>query len=1425
MSNDKKKEYYIGLDIGTTSVGWAVTDTQYNLCKFKKKSMWGVRLFEEAETAENRRLKRSARRRLERKKQRIDLLQEIFAEEIAKVDETFFLRLNESRLHLEDKTNISAEYIPPLFIEENKEKEFYKNFPTMFHLRRLLVTNGDMNLSDTEKTKKQKELYQEIKNDPRYLYLAIHHIVKTRGHFLTNGALEASTDILMALDELMNAMTDVFTSIGFDNLSDEDKKSICEIISKRGQKKEKQDELKQCFKYEENRSYSDSDDSKVIKNSMNEVYKLLSGAKGDFIKLLDLEEGSLEKDEKSLELSDEKFEDIRNKILDIDEDKISFLDALKRLHDCGAVIAIVGEHHYLSESKVTSYEEHQNNLSELKMIFKKYLPQEDYFNFFRKADAKVANYVSYVGGTIQKDEYCSVKKCSTEDFYKTLKGYIDKIDKGALDEYDLEHMQHVTGKIETQDLLPLQRSTENGIIPHQLHEQELNTILENAKEFFPFLNKKDETGNTNIEKIQKIFKFRIPYYVGPLSTKHEKEGANVWIVRKKENGEEKAGKIRPWNFKELVDEDESGVKFIRRMTNKCTYLVGEDVIAKNSLLYSKYMVLNELNNLKIRGKAIAPRYKQEIFEKLFKTKNKVTGADLLRFLKKEDQELTKEDLTGFDKDFKASLKSYRNFSKILSEGMIDIDSVKGQEIAEHCITMITIYSGNTKRLEELFKKEYVGVLSQKQIEDIARLSYKDWGKFSKKFLCGIEGYEESTGASYKGIIDALWETNNNLMELLSQRFTFMGNVSKYNLNATSNKDNQSIKERINELVTSPANKRAILQTIKIVEEIIKVMGNKPKRIFIEMARGGGEEGKRTKSRKKQLLDLYKDIKSDLREHISDYELDELKKGINNRDERDFRSKKLFLYYTQLGKSMYTDEPINLGDLLSGTSWDRDHILPQSKIKDDSLDNLVLVENYLNREKSNEPLSKAIRDKMSSFWKGLKSKGLISQTKLDALMKSEFTDEDFGGFINRQLVETRQSSKVVAHFFEELYKGEDTEVVYVKAENVSDFRKETLKRLKSRLLNDYHHAKDAYLNIVVGNVYNAKFTSNPYKWIKENGKGGQNNKLYNIRTLFDKDVYRNKDELVWERLVGEKDNKTSATLARIQKIVDQNDILYTEQTYTEKGGLFDETIQVKGGKNLIPLKKGLNPEKYGGYNSAKTSYFTMIEFDGKKKGQRVVNITGVPIYIANQTKYNKNAVVEYFENIKGLKNAKTVKGFEVIKKNTLIIVGGFPLRIRSENELQIMLKNNLQLVLEPKYIETVRKIEKAIQKCEGATLMINEEYDGITHVILNELYETLLNKLRSAYDKRPANPKDKLEDGRDKFNNILKIEEKVKLLNNVMVLFSSGATTVTDLSLVDAPKVAGHITYSKNKLGESNLTLINQSVTGLFETRKVYEGQS
>lgn len=60
--------YYLGIDAGTDSVGWAVTDNQYNVIRKKGKSLWGIRLFDGANTAQERRTFRALRRRNERKK-------------------------------------------------------------------------------------------------------------------------------------------------------------------------------------------------------------------------------------------------------------------------------------------------------------------------------------------------------------------------------------------------------------------------------------------------------------------------------------------------------------------------------------------------------------------------------------------------------------------------------------------------------------------------------------------------------------------------------------------------------------------------------------------------------------------------------------------------------------------------------------------------------------------------------------------------------------------------------------------------------------------------------------------------------------------------------------------------------------------------------------------------------------------------------------------------------------------------------------------------------------------------------------------------------------------------------------------------------------------------------------------------------------
>lgn len=90
------KKYYIGIDMGTDSVGWAATDCNYDLLKQHGQELWGSYLFDEGEGAQDRRMHRTARRRTARTRQRLLLLQELFIKAVAEKDPLFFLRINNS---------------------------------------------------------------------------------------------------------------------------------------------------------------------------------------------------------------------------------------------------------------------------------------------------------------------------------------------------------------------------------------------------------------------------------------------------------------------------------------------------------------------------------------------------------------------------------------------------------------------------------------------------------------------------------------------------------------------------------------------------------------------------------------------------------------------------------------------------------------------------------------------------------------------------------------------------------------------------------------------------------------------------------------------------------------------------------------------------------------------------------------------------------------------------------------------------------------------------------------------------------------------------------------------------------------------------------------------------------------------------------
>lgn len=1327
--------YYLGLDIGTSSVGWAVTDSCYDILKFNGKYMWGSRLFPEAKTAQERRLHRSSRRRLKRRKERIKILQMFFSKEISKIDPGFFQRLEDSKYRTEDKTE---KQVSSIFNDKDyKDQQYYNEFPTIYHLRKFLLEG-----------RKPKDI--------RFVYLALHHILLHRGHFLfPDMEIKNVTNFSNIFNELKEYLYDEM-NIEFD--WKEGKIEEVENILKNRDlgRSDKEKQLSTLVMLE----------NKKIDKQKQAIIGMICGCKKKFSDLFDREEYK-ELEIVSFSFSDTSYEEKRDELEEILGENILCLDYLKTIYDWAKLSDILQGEESISSAKVRLYEEHKDDLKKLKNILQKYSLKEKQ-NLFRNEKSK-DSYVAYRSG-----------KISQEDINKNVKKILETI-KNDISLEDKEIFAFMLKKATNGILFPKQVVKDNGVIPYQIHKFELEKILRNMIKYFPMLGEKTE-GISILEKIMATFMFRIPYYVGPLNQHSDR----AWIVKRKNE------KIYPWNFKEIVDLEESAEQFIKNLSNKCTYLILEDVLPKSSYLYSKFMVLNELNNLKINGEDISIDLKQKIYLNLFQKYKKVTQKKLKEYLKSENIKIdSTTQITGIDGDFKSSLASYIDFVAILGE-KIDTDS--GKRMMEDCIKWITLYAGEKKLLKNKILSSYKEKLSSEEIQRIVNLKYKDWGRLSYAFLQEIQSMNPETG-ELRNIIQMLWETNYNLMELLSLDFEFISEIKNRN-ESINKKEEFNYTSFLEDTYASPSVKRMIWQSLTIIDEIKKITKKAPDKIFIEMARQEDMKKERKESRKKKLIELYKSIKEERREWIQE---------IEQWSDSEFRSKKLFLYYTQMGKCMYTGENIKIEDLFNNNIYDLDHIFPRSKTKDDSMENLVLVKKSINAKKTDEyPLNLDIQTQQHNFWKVLHSKKLIGDKKYERLTRTkEFTEDELSNFIARQLVETRQSTKIVADILKKLLP--ETKIVYVKANLTSDFRKH-FKIFKSRDINDYHHAHDAYLNIITGNVYNIKFTDNPRNFIKNKKLEG---KKYNltVEKIFQ---YQKENENFWN---------PNTMISKIENYIFNKRPQFTRYSYEQHGGFFDQNIvdkeSCKKGTGYIPIKSKdsrlHDVSQYGGYGSITGAYFFLVEHVLKEERVRTIEI--LPLYLAKKISSKEN-LEEYCR--KELRLVEPSVRLARIKYNSLLKINGFPYHITGKTKNEYLITGAVQLLLEPVYFDYVRllykyKNEKVFSK--NITKDMNMAMYG--HVI-EKFSSTIYNRKKCNIEIKKIKYKieELLLQKEDIFIN-LSLEEQVIMLLEIIQLLQS-KNQGANLKNIGAGSIAGKTQISKNISRIEEILLINQSPTGLFE---------
>ncbi|ORO44698.1 type II CRISPR RNA-guided endonuclease Cas9 [Streptococcus oralis subsp. tigurinus] len=1366
MSN---KPYSIGLDIGTNSVGWAVITDDYKVPSkkmkvlgntdkhFIKKNLIGALLFDEGTTAEDRRLKRTARRRYTRRKNRLRYLQEIFSQEISKVDSSFFHRLDDSFLVPEDKRE--SKY--PIFATLTEEKEYHKQFPTIYHFRKQLADSKE-------------------KADLRLIYLALAHMIKYRGHFLYEEAFDIkNNDIQKIFSEFISIYDNTFEGSSLSGQNAQVEAIFTDKISKSA----KRERVLKLFPDEKSTGL------------FSEFLKLIVGNQADFKKHFDLEEKA------PLQFSKDTYdEDLENVLGQIGDDFADLFVAAKKLYDAILLSGILtvtdpSTKAPLSASMIERYENHQKDLAALKQFIKTNLP-EKYVEVF--SDQSKDGYAGYIDG-----------KTTQEAFYKYIKNLLSKF----------EGTDYFLDKIEREDFLRKQRTFDNGSIPHQIHLQEMNAILRRQGEHYPFLKE-------NKEKIEKILTFRIPYYVGPLARGNRDF---AWLTRNSDQA------IRPWNFEEIVDKASSAEDFINKMTNYDLYLPEEKVLPKHSLLYETFAVYNELTKVKFIAEGLRDYQfldsgqKKQIVNQLFKDKRKVTEKDIIHYLHTVDG-YDGIELKGIEKQFNASLSTYHDLLKIIKDKEF-MDDSKNEAILENIVHTLTIFEDREMIKQRL--AQYDSLFDEKVIKALTRRHYTGWGKLSAKLINGI--CNKQTGNTLLDYLIDDGEINRNFMQLINDDgLSFKKIIQKSQVVG----ETDDVKQVVRELPGSPAIKKGILQSIKIVDELVKVMDHAPESIVIEMAR----ENQTTARGKKNSQQRYKRIEDSLKNLASGLDSNILKE--NPTDNIQLQNDRLFLYYLQNGRDMYTEKPLDINQL---SSYDIDHIVPQAFIKDDSLDNRVLTSSKDNRGKSDNVPSLEVVQKRKTFWQQLLDSKLISERKFNNLTKAErggLNELDKVGFIKRQLVETRQITKHVAQILDARFnkevnekdkKNRNVKIITLKSNLVSNFRKE-FRLYKVREINDYHHAHDAYLNAVVAKAILKKYPKLEPEFVygdyqkndlkryisrskdpKDIEKATEKYFFYsNLLNFFKEEVHyadgtivkrenieysKDTGEIAWNK------EKDFATIKKVLSYPQVNIVKKTEeQTVGQNGGLFDNNIvskeKVVDASKLIPIKSGLSPEKYGGYARPTIAYSVLVTY---KQNNKIKNtMVGIPVLTKLEFERDPNL---YLRNL-GINNVSHV--IKLVKYTVLEFkhkYGTYRRFIVSNQEL----KRANQIFVTTKQMKLISQYT-TLDKNEHDSLLKNNQQ--LIQSIWNQFLEFMLTTdlvNKKQYDELILTNNQTIEECRNIMNRVITTLSftNINAGQKKIIFDDTLSLPIKRWQFTDSDKMVKKIIES---------TLIHQSITGLYETR-------
>jgi len=536
---------------------------------------------------------------------------------------------------------------------------------------------------------------------------------------------------------------------------------------------------------------------------------------------------------------------------------------------------------------------------------------------------------------------------------------------------------------------------------------------------------------------------------------------------------------------------------IEKMVGECTFEKGEKRASKATYSFEYFNLLQKINAIRIQSpegkRTLTADERNRIVELCHKTE-KVEYRHLRNAIPLESYEqfanLSYGDKTTeeVEKTKFQYLNAYHDMRKVfdkLSKGHISNISVKQRDAIA---TALTYYKTDEKIISALADIE----LSQEELNVVLELkNYSKFGNLSVKALNKIIPYLEQ-GYTYDKACGLVG-------------YDFRGHTDSY-----KSKYLPKLPDDIYD-ITSPVVKRAVNQTIKVVNEIIRRYGS-PAAVNIELAR----EMSRSFNDRKEIEKAQKenaDNNQKIREEIKDtFKI----LSPTGQDIIKYR-----LWKEQQETCLYTNSPIKAELLFSPGYCEIDHIIPYSISFDDSYSNKVLVMAYANREKGNRLPLQYVKSKDDFI--GLVNAFIKNKAKKQKLLKEYISVEDENQIKQRSLQDTQFITRFMLNYirdnleFDSAYSGK----VKVQAVNgaVTAYMRKRWGISKFREDTDKHHCIDAVVVACITPGIIQKVTR--YSKRKEN--------YYN-----DRDIELNNERfpLPWHEFKDEIDARTIANPAAL-----------------------------------------------------------------------------------------------------------------------------------------------------------------------------------------------------------------------------------------------------------------------------------------------------